>query len=626
MNEPNKIVNLSKKARTLPTKPGCYLMYDAKGNVLYVGKAKSLRSRVGSYFKDKLDSVKTEMLVSKIESFDFMITSNEAEALVLENNLIKKHAPKYNIRLRDDKSYPYLVIDHRHDFPTLSYQRNPKPRSRLEILGPFATGSNIGEVIRVLIKAFELRDCSDQEFTRRKEPCLLYQMKQCSAPCVEKIGKDDYQKLLKKALNIFYGKGNSTLGYLKKKMESLAESEFFEQAALVRDQLQVLENFLTYAGQFHAEVHSKIRNIDIWGMSVQDTEIDLSLYIIRNGLLLGHKNLNFTSYTSYVDEEGRQEVELISKIFEYYELNPDAPELVILPDGIDAPGPEFIQEMEQLKIKFQTVNGSKYESFQKLATDHAGEQQRLRLSGQGARFKGLDQLKDLLQLNGLPLLLECFDIAIWQGKAPTGSQIVFQEGLPFKKNYRHYHLKERPEGNNDFAMMQELLERRVEKGQLPDVFVVDGGKGQVGVFVNGLKQFGLDIPVVGIAKEKTQADFKSKEIEKSEERLIIPGRKDAVPLRKHPELMKILVSMRDEAHRFSRRLHHHKTSKDYFTSFLDSISGIGPVLKKRLLQQTKGNFSVLQKMNVEEIAKHLEVSPKLAKNIYEAMQKEAPSV
>lgn len=592
-------------------------MYDAQGSVLYVGKAKNLRSRVSSYFKSKLDSVKTEILVSKIVDFDFMITANESEALVLENNLIKKHVPKYNIRLRDDKSYPYLVIDHRHPFPALLYQRNPKRQVKLEVLGPFATGSNIGEVIRVLVKAFELRDCSEQEFARRKEPCLLHQMKQCSAPCVEKISPKDYKKMLKKALAIFYGESEKTIGYLNKKMTALAAEELFEQAALVRDQVGVLQNFLSYATQCHAEIHGNERNVDVWGISATHSEVDLSLYVIRNGLLLGHKNLNYSDYG--LVEKG--EINLMAKIVEYYESSEDLPQLALLPEQIEKESVENLVAISEIKLKFKSVVGSGFESFAKLADDHAGEQQRLRLSGEGVRFKGLEQLRELLQLPSLPLLLECFDVAIWQGKSPTGSQIVFSEGLPLKKSYRHYHLKELEEGNNDFAMMRELLERRVKKGHLPSVFIVDGGKAQVNVFCKVLEEFRINVPVVGIAKMKTQADFTAKEITKSEERLVLPGRVNPVVLRKYPELMKIIVSMRDEAHRFSRRLHHSKMSKDHFTSLLDSITGIGPVLKKKILQKTKGDLKVLSSLKAEEIAKLLDVSLKMAQNINEAMQK-----
>lgn len=551
----NNLINLVEKAKNLPLKPGCYLMKNIQQQIIYVGKAKNLRARVQSYFNQSNKSPKTEILVSHVIDFDFMMTENDAEAFVLENNLIKKHSPKYNIRLKDDKSYPYVVINSNEPFPKLQYMRRVKKAKDLEVFGPFVTGSNISEVMRVLTKSFSLRDCSLSEFKKRKEPCLLYQMKQCSAPCVKKISLLDYERDLNFARDLFLGNGKKVFKELEKRMQVAASKEEFEYAAQIRDNMNVLKDFAGNFKQENAEM-SGDKNIDIIAFYQGDIEVDISLYMMRNGILLGHKNFHFSN----VDIDGSVNEQVLNFLFQYYSSTHDSYPDFIVTHFTDEENQFFETAMRILHKSIHVRNAQKkHEGLLSLTRDHAFESQRVRALQEDSIYVGLNKLKELLNLRERPIVLECYDIAIFQGTSPTASQIVFHDGKPDKNNYRHYHLQERPEGNNDFAMMKEVIERRLNNGNLPDVFIVDGGIGQVNIFKEALLEFKIHIPVVGIAKSKTvksKSGFRQEEIKKSEERLIIPGRTNPYMLNNNRSLYKIIVQMRDEAHRFSRRLHH----------------------------------------------------------------------
>ena len=286
-------VKMDDKARLLPTKPGCYLMKNKDQQIIYVGKAKSLRSRVSSYFNNSAKNAKTEILVSHVD-FDFIMTTSDAESFVLENTLIKKHTPKYNIRLKDDKSYPYVVINHNEPFPRLEFVRRVKRAKGVEVFGPFVTGSNVWDIIRILTQSFCLRDCKLSEFKKRKEPCLLYQMHQCSAPCVGKIDEAEYAIDLAFARDMFSGSGAKTIKELDNKMAKAAENEEFEKAALIRDIRLKLVEFANNFKQENAE-HNDEKNLDIVAYYQGEIEVDISIYMMRNGVLLGHKNFNFSN-------------------------------------------------------------------------------------------------------------------------------------------------------------------------------------------------------------------------------------------------------------------------------------------------------------------------------------------
>ena len=594
------------KAKNLPTKSGCYLM---KGGeiILYVGKAKNLRARVSSYFQSSAKGVKTEILLSQVEDFDFQFTSNEAEALILESNLIKKHTPKYNILMRDDKSYPYVVVDRREPFPRIIYQRRPRRVEGVEVFGPFVHGSKISAALRIIVKSFRLRDCTLQEFRSRKEPCLLYQINQCSAPCVGKISEQNYEADLKLALGMFRGEGATSMKILKERMNACAQAEEFEQAAIIRDYLDILKDFVRLSGEVKGGNQS---SFDVLAWSQKKLEVDVTVYMVRNSLLLGCKNFHFT--TSIL-AEGPEE-DALNFFFQYYQNSTDS-----LPDVIVSPfsakdNKLFSQAIKSVgNIRVRTA-GRQFLSLANLALEHIKEHQKIRLGRVLEYTKGLKQLQKLLVLKKRPVHLEAYDIAVHQGSSPTASRIVFIEGRPYKKGYRHYHLQERPEGNNDFAMMEEAIERRLEGADpLPEVFVVDGGKGQVAIFLKALAERGLSVPVVGIAKAKERVA--------TEERLILPKRKNPVPLKKYPELMRILLPMRDEAHRFSRKLHHKAENKRMFSTWLDSIKGIGPTQRLKILQRLESSPMELAKKSPSQVADLLGITEEVASRILEWIER-----
>ena len=378
MNE-EKRLRLHHKAKKLPPNSGCYLM-KGKEKILYVGKAKNLRSRVASYFQSSTKGVKTEVLLSQVEDFDFQLTSNEAEALILENNLIKKHTPKYNILMRDDKSYPYIVVDYREPFPRMVYQRRPQRVEGVDIYGPFVHGSKIYEALRIIVKSFRLRDCSLQEFRSRKEPCLLYQIKQCSAPCVGKISEEDYAVDLEAALGIFRGEGGASMKILKERMDTCAKAEEFEQAAIIRDYLDVLREFIRLSGAKKGILKGRLGNLDVLAWSFKESEVDITVYMVRNFLLLGYKNFYFT--TSFFSKKIEEEV--INFFFQYYQNSQDPlPEVIVSPFSAEENKlfAKAIQSMGKIRVRSP---GRQFSSVAELVLEHIREHQKIRL-GTGKR-------------------------------------------------------------------------------------------------------------------------------------------------------------------------------------------------------------------------------------------------
>ncbi len=604
-------VNLSEKAKTLPNASGCYFMKNKVGEIIYVGKAKKLKERVKSYFDNSVKSPKTEILVKHIYDFDFMLTNSEVESLILENNLIKKHIPKYNIRLKDDRSYPYLVVDNKDPYARILYLRRPKKKKNSTYLGPFPHGMNIHQIVRLIVKTFGLRDCTDHEFKNRKTPCILYQIHQCSAPCVGKISEDDYKNDLKKALSFFQSskKSKIILNEIEAMMIDSADNEEFEKAAQLRDNLQILNEFHEKRSSQDVESLDQ-ENVDIISYYEGEEEVDMSIYLIRSGALLGHKNFHFSKFDTY--EEIQDEV-IRFLLQYYYETSEKMPELLITPfkDSINQDFEIALQEKNEIKIKVQKAK-AKFKNLIDITHEHARESQQVRNNNKQSVFLALDKLKSILQLKDRPRRIECFDVAIWQGDSPTASQVVYHDGESDKKSYRHYHLTKRPEGNNDFAMMEELLTRRIDNGNLPDLFVIDGGKAQVNTVLKVMKLNNIDIPVIGIAKSKNVDSKFFRTNAKTDERLIIPNRSNPYVLGKSSSLFRLIVSMRDEAHRFSRVLHHKTESKRVIKSWIDEIPLIQEKEKQKMRKKLDRPVSEFKMMDKIELKKFFDLSEKNA--------------
>ena len=614
------IQDLKQVAKNLPKKPGCYLFKNKFDEVIYVGKAKSLQSRVKSYFaSDHKESPKTKVLVDKICDIEFQLAESEAEALILENNLIKKYLPKYNIRLRDDKSYPYVIIKKGDPYPRLEFRRRAKKDKGNHSFGPFVHGSSISTILRELNRSFQLRDCSDYEFKSRKDPCLLYQMKQCSAPCVGLIPEKEYASDLNLALSVLKGNGKKALDFLTNKMLEASESERFEQAASYRDSIEVLRDFIEKHSLSVNKESSLPDSMDIISTYDDGIESDISITIIRNGVILGQKSFYFFSE----DFGPEHESGFLNFCFQYYgDTLEDLPVKLLLDlseENFNVLSDAFSQFFDK---KISVIKPQKrWNKLLDLNKEQAYQSQRLRRLNKDHHFNALVKLKELLNLKELPKHLECYDVAIWQGRSPTASQIVFRDGAPDKSSYRHYHLEERPEGNNDFAMMKEVIERRLRKGKLPDVLILDGGKGQVGIVGRLLEDHGISLPIVGIAKAKTKSDFRHSKINATSERLVIPGRKNDYELNQSMSLFRLITLMRDEAHRFSRRLHHKKEKQQHFSSILDGIEGIGPKTKEKIMGRLDKGWKEYALMTVEELKKTFEIDDRKAHGLREKLSK-----
>ncbi|MES2527775.1 MAG: excinuclease ABC subunit UvrC [Bdellovibrionota bacterium] len=612
-----KTEELLDKANSLPQAPGCYLMKDKNGRVIYVGKAKKLKARVVTYFNQSVKGLKTEFMVSHVHDFDFIVTRSDAESFVLENNLIKEQTPKYNFRLRDDKSYPYVQVNWNEEFPRLEYVRRPKKAKGKELMGPYPTGSNISMIMRILTKSFGLRDCSLSEFNSRKTPCLLHQMKQCSAPCVGLRSKEEYEGDMNIATGFFQGpiKARRTIQKLQERMSAYAENEEYEMAGIIRDNVQLLDEFLSKSHDQKVENLQSDKNIDVWSYWNGKDEVDISIYMIRAGLLLGQKNFNFVK--SELIEE--LEDEILQKIVQYYsdpeEMNPDILVLDFEEEKLEDVRPALLT-FGEMKV---TGLNKKYYPLIEMCRKHAEESQRVRIANADSVYMGLHKLKDLLGLKERPRILECYDVAIWQGQSPTASQIVFEEGKANKRKYRYYHLETRPEGNNDFAMMREVISRRLDNGDLPDVLVIDGGIAQVNTVCAVLREMNVELPVVGIAKAKdlTSGDLSATEVVRSEERLIIPGRSNPYILQKCPPLFKVIVSMRDEAHRFSRKLHHKAETKRTLSTWLDEVKGLGEEGKKKVLTQLSMTQEELKDFTVPDLVNYFGLKNPQAKALWD---------
>jgi len=541
------------KANNLPKTSGCYLMLNEFAEVIYVGKAKNLKNRVISYFNQSSKTNKTYALLEQIADFQFILTSNEVESFVLENNLIKKHAPKYNIRLRDDKTYPYLQYNKKETYPRLEFTRRPKKNRLYKVLGPYPDGFAFSKTLQAITKLFSLRDCTTREFLKRQVPCLLYQMEQCSAPCVGHISIEDYAGSFKEIVHFFSDPAHSQNFFklIEEKMKNEAVLENFEKALAYRELLFLCEQFQDHYQKQQVEDLASSENCDLLGLSEIETEIDLSLYTIRKGVLIGVEHF---FWKRDVEEDSFQSI--LSQLSLYYEKAIHPPETIycsFTEEQIHL-GTEVLNRlMGSNKIVF-AKSSRKFSKLLEETKSHALEESKLRKEVRKEIDVGLVELKELLGMDYIPQVIEGYDIAIWQGKSPTAAQIVFVEGRPAKNQYRYYHLNERWEGNNDFAMIEETIERRLKSGRLPDLWVIDGGKGQLSSAQKILRQHNIsNCFVIALAKEKSDRGVK--------DRIFISEHKDSISLEQHLFAKRILVHLRDEAHRFCRKLHHHAEKK-----------------------------------------------------------------
>ena len=570
---------LIKKINSLPEKPGVYLFQNKNKEIIYIGKALSLKDRVKSYFQERSsDDIKTSLLLSEIHDIDIIETDSEREAFLLENNLIRKYQPKYNIRLKDDKSYPYLKITVKEEFPRILFTRRIEQDGN-KYFGPFAPAFQAKNTIRLVCKFFQIRKCNETIPGKRKRPCLDYEMKMCSAPCVGLISKSEYREAVENAILFLEGKTEKLTEILTKKMFHLASQEKFEQAAYYRDLIRTIQTIKEKPKTSSVEQE----DLDIFGFYKESNKVSIRLFVMRKGKIISREQFYWAELIENSDAEL-----LNSFLGQYYLKHVNIPPKIILP---------FHPSNESLLISFLREKQNNVEiivpergRYKKLI-DLANRNAKLYLEMKEEEIPSLKELKDLLDLEKIPYRIEAFDISHIGGVQTVGSLIVFDRGEPLKKEYRKYKIKT-VEGIDDVASIYEIVKRRYsrlieENKQFPDLILIDGGKGQLNSAVRALKELKIEnIPVISIAKK--------------EELIFIPGKKEPVVLEKSSPCLRLIQRIRDEAHRFAITFHRKLRTYHSFKSILDEIPGIGEKRKLILLNKYK-SLEEIKKASEEEL-------------------------
>ena len=618
MNTPDSEFDLALFLKTLPALPGVYRMIAADGSVLYVGKAVNLKRRVSGYFqKTAGHSPRIALMVKQVARVEITVTRSEAEALILENNLIKSLSPKYNILFRDDKSYPYLMLSG-HEFPQMAYYRGSLKKPH-QYFGPYPNGYAVRDSIEVLQKVFQLRTCEDSVFAHRERPCLLHQIKRCSAPCVGAISADDYRATVEEAAAFLNGRTDVLSQTLQHKMQQAAANLQFEEAARYRDQLQALG--LVQSRQFiDSRNPNAPHNIDILALAVEQGGVCINWTSIRGGRHVGDKNF-FPDTRHDPDPNGQDYAEAFAA--QHY-LGKTKPDLVIsnfrLPESLQ----EAVSSEHGKAVQF--VSSTRGE--RKVWLDMAVQNARLALSRHLLQNSSqIRRTAALAELIGLPenelQRLECFDISHTQGEATVASCVVYDEHAIQPSQYRRYNITTAKAGD-DYAAMREVLTRRYgklaeaqangESVRWPDAVLIDGGKGQIGMALEVWEEIGLSIPLIGIAK--------GPERKAGLEELILPFQNRTLRLPDNSPALHLLQTVRDESHRFAITGHRKKREKARITSSLNDIAGIGSKRKAALLTRF-GGLRGIQAASIDDLAQTEGISRALAEKIYAALHTHA---
>lgn len=554
-------MDLDETLKACPSEPGVYVMKDAAARVIYVGKAKNLKSRVRSYFQaPQGQSIKTQHLMTHVKGLEYVRTGTEVEALLLENTLIKKWKPRYNILLKDDKTYPYIKLDLAHRFPRAMIARRQIKGDGAEYFGPFPMARALRGTLRVASQVFQLRDCRDHEFANRSRPCLSFEIGACTAPCVGKVDQEQYARQIDEFRRFLKGEDQQLKDTWADQMEAASQDMRFEEAARLRDRIQALEASVLQ-NQRIVDTEN-LGDRDFWALypevpSETDSHASVLVVQIRAGKWMGQVHRS----ADLLERLGTEEVLLRAMLFHY--AQDGAPEKVLVPPSVGTSDLRNWQEALTLQAQGRDVfvsavgGGSRDEGLYALVQSNAESLFRDREAADERRMAGLEAVAKLLDLSGPPHRIECVDVSNFQGEANVASAVVFVGGRPATSEYRHYSIQGFS-GQNDFASMKELMWRRFGKNdpnmQKPDLLVIDGGRGQLASVMTVLKELGAKFPVVALAKARTESDFRSSELSSSEERIFVPGQKNPLKIRS-AEALRILTHIRDEAHRFAISFH-----------------------------------------------------------------------
>jgi excinuclease ABC subunit C len=569
-------------------------MKEQAGKILYVGKAKNLKSRVRSYFGKSSDSrYQIKFLMGKVTEIDYIVTDTEKEALILENTLIKKYRPRYNINLRDDKTYFSLRMDLSEEFPRLTVVRKV-PKDGARYFGPYSSASSAREMLKQLYKLFRLCHYPVETCRRRKRPCLFHQIDQCSAPCFGHISRDDYHTLAEGAALFLEGKNRELVKVLRKKMHDAAASENFEEAARLRETIRSID--VTVEKQ---KVFGHGGDIDVIGFFRDGDLLEITVLFIRNGNLTGNRNYSLTWEMD--DGEG-----VSSFLNEYYNSDVFIPQQVLLPTKIEEPGglEELLSEKKGEKISLAVpARGTKLELV-KLADRNAETSATEKRDAKESAERVLRELQEKLHLAVPPRRIECFDISNIQGMFAVASKVSFFNGKPDREQYRRYRIRT-VNGADDYGMMYEALSRRFRKSasedDLPDLILVDGGPGQLNVLNRVQQELGMEnIASASLAKSRVFEGMEKREVDRSDERVFLPGRKNPVVMRQNSQPLLMLARIRDEAHRFAVTYHKKLRAKETVRSALQSIAGVGRTRQRELLRHF-GSLKKVREATLEEL-------------------------
>lgn len=587
---------------TLTTRPGVYRMYDADGSLLYVGKAGNLKKRVSSYFRRSVNTAKTLAMMQQVANVEVTVTSTETEALILENNLIKEHRPRYNILLRDDKSYPYIRLSD-HTYPRVYFYRG-KPTRKGRLFGPFPSVQAVRESLNILQKLFLIRPCTDSFFANRSRPCLQYQIRRCSAPCVNYISPEDYARDLDNAVRFLEGRNREVIDDIVVRMERASEALEFETAARLRDQIAALRK-----AQEKQFVSSSARDTDILAVEEQSGLFCVAVLFVRGGRSLGSRTY-FPQHT--VDASG--EAVLDAFISQYYSGREVPSELLVshLPDDAELLEAILSDQQGRKVVIRDRVRGDRTRWLE-MAASNAKQALAVRLASDHTLQQRFDALQQALELDQLPQRLECFDISHTGGRETVASCVVFGRDGAIRSDYRRFNIDDITPGD-DYAAMRQVLTRRytrLKKGEgvLPDILLVDGGKGQVTQAVEVLEELQVEgVQVVGVAKGPTRRP--------GLEQILLAGQERPTILAADSPALHLIQQIRDEAHRFAVAGHQHRRGKARRESTLESIEGLGPKRRQQLLKEF-GGLQGVARAGIDDLRKVRGISRELARRVYE---------
>jgi excinuclease ABC subunit C len=608
---------LDDQLKTLPARPGVYLFRDGRGDVLYIGKAKSLRPRVRSYFQQGLDSrAAIRQLPERVEDIEVIVTQNEVEALHLEQNLVKRHRPPFNVRLRDDKSFPYIAVTVDDEYPRVMFTRE-RHRRGVWYFGPYANAKKVRETLDVLNRVFPYRPCEGPKPGRHSGiPCLDYHIDRCLAPCVGYVSKEDYRAIIDQVIEFLSGNTRPIQRELERKMREAAADERFEEAARYRNRLRSVQHL----AERQAADRRSVGTVDVIGLAAEGDRAVVQVFPLRDGRMVDR-------YSFHLENVAAQDLTTILESFclEYYGGSPSVPPEIVVPrDAGDTSALEqFLSERRGARVRVHVPERGEKRRLQELASENArhtlvsaaveSEQKRLR------RIEALEELRECLNLEALPIRIECFDISTAMGTDNVGSMVVFQDALAKKAHYRKFAVRGQ-EGMDDFAAMAEVITRRFarlsdELGEefdesfaaAPNLVVVDGGKGQLSAALAAMQRFDLPrVAVVALAKR--------------DEEVFVPGQPEPIRLSRHSPALQLLQRIRDEAHRFAVGFHRQRRDTRSFGSIFDELQGVGPARRRALLQHF-GSAERFLAATQEELEGVPGVPAKTARAIYAQLHK-----